>query len=781
MADGEGPSADGDAAAAAATSISISGVPFDLSALFNFQVLQDLLRQFKIQQDEQLELIKGLRADLTAASKLGDDSAHRLKAEIDTKASEKALTAFQLEVSRDKAAMEKKVETFENATQKTFTKHEQRLESQQSKLYDCKVALDTKAEQRTVDALTTRVDGCATAVELADTKLALKARIEEVEMATTARHDAADARLDAHGKRLDDLEAYQKTLATKEEVLGLEARMKQADEQAMREIVEVEKRGEERLMGSQHDLESRFRSAEDNLERHWSHIRNCEELVRTKADREMVQQGIDKAAADTSAVEAKYATITQEFMDKTDAWQSNAELRLDSAEVRLDEAEAAIKTKATLEETKELREKVALCALRTEMRELLEGLRQETSSRVRILKERLDRTDRELLRQLEDSQSSDRSDKFEALAAMLETKADKALTERWLEASQQLHGELQTVHVRTQTLGQGMKVVLGWVEGMADKVTGLQAGQHRMAQQFQSAREEQQFALNATARETISKVKGMLGAEPGTQQPPPTPNTGFQPSKPLASRPTSSASPRSGQGPVVLKGPSTTQVMETGSGHFVSSNSIGAPTAGGAAAPAMGGGAPVGVMPPPGSGVPSIPPSAPGSSAMSSMGGGMAYAPMTPGMQAVSAAAAVADQMASLDPSGHAGGGMVGAAHGALAGPAGAALASTVPMGGVMGRSALERLASDEPMSGPGGAGGGGARTIPEQRQRALDAKRQDLVDARMRPPSSGGPADISEPLPPHAPRTDPSKGFVRPLTPRSQNQSLELAGGPPP
>ena len=773
MADGEGPSADGDAAAAAATSISISGVPFDLSALFNFQVLQDLLRQFKIQQDEQLELIKGLRADLTAASKLGDDSAHRLKAEIDTKASEKALTAFQLEVSRDKAAMEKKVETFENATQKTFTKHEQRLESQQSKLYDCKVALDTKAEQRTVDALTTRVDGCATAVELADTKLALKARIEEVEMATTARHDAADARLDAHGKRLDDLEAYQKTLATKEEVAGLEARMKKADEQAMREIVEVEKRCEERLKGSQHDLESRFRSAEDNLERHWSHIRNCEELVRTKADREMVQQGIDKAAADTSAVEAKYATITQEFMDKTDAWQSNAELRLDSAEVRLDEAEAAIKTKATLEETKELREKVALCALRTEMRELLEGLRQETSSRVRILKERLDRTDRELLRQLEDSQSNDRSDKLETLAAMLDTKADKALTERWLEASQQLHGELQTVHVRTQTLGQGMKVVLGWVEGMADKVTGLQAGQHRMAQQFQSAREEQQFALNATARETISKVKGMLGAEPGTQQPPPTPNTGFQPSKPLASRPTSSASPRSGQGPVVLKGPSTTQVMETGSGHFFSSNSIGAPTAGGTAAPAMGGGAGRRHAAS-GFGRPVDPAVGAGSSAMSSMGGGMAYAPMTPGMQAVSAAA-VADQMASLGPSARSGA-MV-AAHPALAGPRAPPSRRPSPWAASWGarpRAPRVRRADERPrrrgVAAPGRSPSSGrGRSTPSGK----------TVDARMRPPSGGPPTSRSHP--PHAPRTDPSKGFVRPLTPRSQNQSLELAGGPPP
>ena len=147
----------------------------------------------------------------------------------------------------------------------------------------------------------------------------------------------------------------------------------------------------------------------------------------------VVQQGIDKAAADTAACDAKFTTITSEHIAKTEAWQSTADRRLDSAEIRLDEAEASLKTKATLEETKDLREKVceapmthdvhlfvvraddpvdhllgfvsaqvALCALRTEMRELLEGLRQETSSRVRILKERLDRTDRELLRQLEE-------------------------------------------------------------------------------------------------------------------------------------------------------------------------------------------------------------------------------------------------------------------------------------------------------------------------------------------------------------------------------------------
>ena len=38
--------------------------------------------------------------------------------------------------------------------------------------------------------------------------------------------------------------------------------------------------------------------------------RNLEELVRTKANRDTVQQKIDKAAADTAVVDAKFTTIT---------------------------------------------------------------------------------------------------------------------------------------------------------------------------------------------------------------------------------------------------------------------------------------------------------------------------------------------------------------------------------------------------------------------------------------------------------------------------------------
>lgn len=159
--------------------LKVDGQRFDLSALLNFQVLQDLLRSFSQQSEVQLEMIRGLQRDLEAEKRSGEEMVKRLKAEIDLKATEKALSALALETSRDKAAMQKKIEQLEASTQKKFDKHEQKMESQQSKLYDVKVELDTKAAQRTVDALTTRVDGCATAVELADAKILLKSKIEE--------------------------------------------------------------------------------------------------------------------------------------------------------------------------------------------------------------------------------------------------------------------------------------------------------------------------------------------------------------------------------------------------------------------------------------------------------------------------------------------------------------------------------------------------------------------------------------------------------------------------
>lgn len=101
----------------------------------------------------------------------------KLKDQIDSKSTEKALTALALETSRDKAAMQRKHDNLESSINRRFEKTEARAEQLQSKIYDCKVELETRlVNQQGVDMLTTRVDACATTVELADVKAALKAQ-----------------------------------------------------------------------------------------------------------------------------------------------------------------------------------------------------------------------------------------------------------------------------------------------------------------------------------------------------------------------------------------------------------------------------------------------------------------------------------------------------------------------------------------------------------------------------------------------------------------------------
>ena len=49
--------------------ISVDGTAFDLTALLNFSLLQDMLRQLAQQQREQATLIRGLRQDLEKANR----------------------------------------------------------------------------------------------------------------------------------------------------------------------------------------------------------------------------------------------------------------------------------------------------------------------------------------------------------------------------------------------------------------------------------------------------------------------------------------------------------------------------------------------------------------------------------------------------------------------------------------------------------------------------------------------------------------------------------------
>ena len=102
---------------------------------------------------------------------------------------------------------------------------------------------------------------------------------------------------------------------------------------------------------------------------------------------------------------------------------------------------------------------LTLTLIKDETKEMVEALRHEATHRLKLLKERVDFTDKTLLRQLEEvTGGPDGPDRHEALLAAVEGKADKEVTERWLENSMQLQMEMQTLHVRTQTLSQGLKV-----------------------------------------------------------------------------------------------------------------------------------------------------------------------------------------------------------------------------------------------------------------------------------------------------------------------------------
>ena len=236
-------------------------------------------------------------------------------------------------------------------------------------------------------------------------------------------------------KRIIELEGTVKTFETKTDVKELEARMKEADAAQVVEMQQVESRRAAALQEVKRELEIRHGKAEEVAEQHWQHIRNSEELIRTKADREMVQVGFDQAAANLQAVDKRLSEAHAELVESSAAWQAGADERIASTDARVTVLEEEIKTKASVEETKELREKLALCCLRTEMRELLESLRQETSPRIRML--RSASTDRPRAAPSARVQNNDPSDKFDAGGDR--GQPDKA-AERWLEASQQLHG-----------------------------------------------------------------------------------------------------------------------------------------------------------------------------------------------------------------------------------------------------------------------------------------------------------------------------------------------------
>ena len=248
-------------------------------------------------------------------------------------------------------------------------------------------------------------------------------------------------------------------------------------------------------MGTRAEAEARYEKIESEARRqhelaearHAEHTKSEEKLhgtadVRAEEAKKQaikVEQWLERleqtcwGKAEQTALDEKHRSMQGHLMAQADAAKKELDKLRQDAEARLDQAEAAAKThdealvvlttevhaKCSSEEVKLMRERLEMCSFKDETKEMVEALRHEATHRLKLLKERVDFTDKTLLRQLEEvTGGPDGPDRHEALLAAVEGKADKEVTERWLENSMQLQMEMQTLHVRTQTLSQGLKV-----------------------------------------------------------------------------------------------------------------------------------------------------------------------------------------------------------------------------------------------------------------------------------------------------------------------------------
>ena len=452
----------------------------DLSMLVSFAPLQELVKSLARQQKQQAAHIEKVETKLQESREANEALHQRLQEVLDTKATEEAVAALALEMSKDRGTTEKAVGKFEAAVEKRLDNAEARVEELQGLLADAKRQIESKCDTHALEALDTRVGRCTTHEELSATKEELVTMLAQSQSTATQAVDGLQADAKRSAERLSSLESAAKTFEAKEEAASkhatLEAALQQQQEGAdARYKATLSKLGDMSGRGDE-----RHAQLVEQAETHWRHIQKLQEVQATKANLEWCQEQ-NTAIRESVAEQAEEAALSlAELRRDVEARLDEAERGLQAHGAQLDELADEMLAKAALTETHELRERLAECALREETREMVEALRHESTSRLKMLKERIDYTDRELLRQLEESHSTDNADRYDALLAAIDAKADKEVAERWLESSMHLQMEMQTLHVRTQTLGQGLKVCLGWVEGMADRITGLDAAERRL-------------------------------------------------------------------------------------------------------------------------------------------------------------------------------------------------------------------------------------------------------------------------------------------------------------
>jgi len=305
----------------------------------------------------------------------------------------------------------------------------------QTEVKELRKTLGGKAEQKDVAALDTRMDGYATQKDIESTRELLSAKIAQ------RAEDAASrsAKLEHvtgvdHAGRLVEIEKLLPTMHPSEDAAAnyatIDAELKRQHDVAEARHAEHSKKAE-KLNGT---ADARADEAK-------------KQAAKTEQWLERLET-VQKGKAEQSVLEEKHRSMQGQLKTQSDAAKKELDTLRKDAEARLDSAAARLKThdeafvvltkevnlRSSVEEVALMRERLEMCSFKDETKEMVEALRHEATSRLKLLKERVDFTDKTLLRQLEEVSGggADGPDRHEALLAAVEGKADKEVTERWL-------------------------------------------------------------------------------------------------------------------------------------------------------------------------------------------------------------------------------------------------------------------------------------------------------------------------------------------------------------
>mmetsp|Transcript_53609 Transcript_53609/g.116865 ORF Transcript_53609/g.116865 Transcript_53609/m.116865 type:complete len:713 (-) Transcript_53609:155-2293(-) len=471
--------------------VQVGGSEYSLTGLVTYSPLQDLLRGLAAAISSQQRSIEHVRLELQSLRQMSAERHSALEAQVALKASEKALAALAVELAKESGSRQKAVASLEVEMEKGVRAADARMSTHEDEIDAMKRELETKSDKETAKRMQKHLDTCASKASVGELEMAMKSGLNKAEASSVERHEIAIDKIGQNTERIIVLEETQEKCQTKAEAEVARQILEKAQKEQAEGLVKLSEDTKQRADKDREEVMDRFAVDEEVRSVHWGHIRRLDELMASKAQREEVVANFEVIQAETAANAARAAKAVEELQVASFSRLDSHDERLKTHGERIHVLEEEMVTKSTHEDINQLREWLHDVPLRDEAREMVERVRTEASSRIRMLKERLDHTDRELLRQLEDSHALDTVEKYEALTALIDQKADRDVTDRWLESSSQLHSELQTLHVRSQTLGQGMKVVLGWVEGMADKVAGLQGTQSRIASEVKGIKSEQ--------------------------------------------------------------------------------------------------------------------------------------------------------------------------------------------------------------------------------------------------------------------------------------------------